>query len=101
MAVLRRFAEAYCREHHAAEPRRNVCRRCEELLDYAWNRLGHCPHDPKPMCKDCATQCYAEPYRSRMQRMMRFAVRHFLGRGRIDILLRGLKISGSKRSDKT
>lgn len=91
MVVLRKFVDVFCRRHHDSRPRPGLCEQCRELLDYARGRLERCPHDPKPMCKNCDTQCYAPPHKGRMREVMRYGARYFARRGRVDVLLRGLK----------
>ena len=91
MVVLRKFVDVFCRTHHHGRRPGELCGRCRALLDYARRRLSRCPHDPKPMCKDCETQCYREPYRGQMRRVMRFGAGYFARRCRLDVLLRGWK----------
>ena len=91
MGVLRRFVEVYCRKNHAARRSGDRCEQCTGLLEYARKKLERCPHDPKPMCKDCDTQCYRPPHKGLMKDVMKCAVKHYAMRGRLDVLLRGLK----------
>jgi hypothetical protein len=89
LRVLRRFAEVYCRAHHAAEGEA-LCQECRDLVAYARRRLERCPYDPKPKCKDCPTHCYKAAYRERVRAVMRYAGPYFVKRGRLDWLIRYL-----------
>jgi hypothetical protein len=89
--VLADFIAIFCRESHREEakdafPIRDdmlrdimcnnnleLCPDCRKLLNHGIAKLLLCPYDPKPMCKDCQTQCYAPGYRERIQEVMRFS----------------------------
>ena len=87
MKTLTRFVGVYCRKKHAAGGS-ELCSHCEDLLNYARQRLAKCPLDPKPACKNCPVHCYQPQYRARMREVMKFSGIHFVKRGRIDWLLR-------------
>lgn len=38
--VIGQMIEIFCRQHHQAG---NLCNDCKDLLEYALNRLEHCP----------------------------------------------------------
>lgn len=90
VAVLGKFISIYCLGKHAAREKRKVsgggklagyinalevelCDECSKLLLYAASKRIICPYDPKPACKECETHCYAEPNRSRIREVMRYA----------------------------
>lgn len=51
-----------------------ICSGCQELLDYAYDRLDRCPFGAKkPSCRRCLIHCYKPSMRRRMQEVMRFA----------------------------
>jgi len=105
--TLMRFVEVYCREKHVLEKspftfnkvdvkliRRKdlvLCRECTKLLRYGLTMRLKCPHDPKPMCKKCATQCYKGQYRSKIREIMKFSGIYLVKRGRLDMLYHYLK----------
>lgn len=61
----------YCRRK---EKNKSLCPACAGLLQYACNRLDHCPWGKrKPTCKHCVIHCYAPEMRERMREVMRFA----------------------------
>lgn len=51
-----------------------LCPHCEELLQYAFARLSHCPFaERKKTCKKCTVHCYRPEMRERMREVMRFS----------------------------
>jgi hypothetical protein len=62
----------YCRKRHAtAGP---LCGGCQELLDYALDRLRRCAFGPdKPRCAKCPIHCYRPTMRMQIQTVMRQA----------------------------
>ena len=103
--TLMRFVEIFCRENHngSREPftfrllglteieKREVllCPDCTRLLTYGLTMRLRCPHDPKPMCKKCETQCYKGEYKVAIREIMRFSGMFMIKRGRLDMLYRG------------
>lgn len=63
-----------------------LCRDCSRLLAYGLTMRLKCPHDPKPMCKKCETQCYHGEYKSRIREVMKFSGMALVKRGRLDLL---------------
>lgn len=101
------FVEIYCRENHTQEKtpftfnkinlktiRKKdlmICPECTKLLRYSLTMRLRCPHDPKPMCKKCTTQCYKGEYRSTIREIMKFSGIYLVKHGRLDILYHYLK----------
>ena len=102
--TLALFTALYCKKRHSApkhplnspdlpkllkKPERyRYCDDCRTLLLYAIERRMRCPLDPKPACRACPHNCYAESQRIAMRRIMGFAGPHLIRRGRIDLLWR-------------
>ena len=100
--TLMRFIEVYCRENHPGEKalfsyrkldmgeieKREIhlCPDCRKLLAYGLTMRLKCPHDPKPMCKKCETQCYHPDYRSKIREVMKFSGLYLIKHGRVDML---------------
>ena len=102
--VMRNFIAVFCRENHQMEKkevfpvedarlRRSLgdeelvlCQDCSRLLNHGIAKLLLCPYDPKPMCKKCATHCYAPGYREKMRQVMRFSGKYMIKHGRLDLL---------------
>jgi hypothetical protein len=100
--TLMKFAGIYCRENHPAEKapfsfklfdireiaKKEVplCQDCTRLLTYGLTMRLKCPHDPKPMCKKCETQCYHGDYKSKIREVMKFSGMYVVKRGRLDLL---------------
>jgi len=86
--TLSKFFQIYCSEKHTSQTQRdynvtykdltlkfqvNLCDECNNLLNYAIQRLQECPHDPKPRCRKCENPCYEKDKYKQMAKMMRFA----------------------------
>ena len=70
--TIRLMSEIYCTDHHGTA--RGLCAECEELFDYAMQRIDKCPfQDDKPTCAKCPIHCYKPAMRERVRRMMRHA----------------------------
>ncbi len=100
--TLMRFVGLFCRETHSGE--RNpfsfkpfdikgfekkeisLCPDCTRLLTYGLTMRLKCPHDPKPMCKKCETQCYHGEYKGKIREVMKFSGIFLVKHGRIDLL---------------
>lgn len=62
----------FCRGHHGSTG--TLCPECQELLDYAMQRLDRCPYqENKPTCARCPIHCYKPAMRDRIRRVMRYA----------------------------
>jgi hypothetical protein len=64
------------------------CAACQNLLNYALARRLHCPLDPKPACRECPRNCYAQKQRVAIREVMSFAGPYLVKRGRFDLLWR-------------
>lgn len=63
--------ELYCKDHHHSVG--GLCPECQELSDYAMNRLAHCKFgESKPTCGKCTVHCYKPDMRIRIQEIMRY-----------------------------
>lgn len=70
--TLRSMIWLYCQKKHSAEA--VLCPECQELLDYAVNRLQKCPYQQnKTTCAKCPTHCYKPEMRERIKQVMRFS----------------------------
>lgn len=62
----------YCKNHHPTTG--SLCPECQELSDYAMNRLTHCKFgEIKPTCGKCTVHCYKPEMRTRIQKIMRYS----------------------------
>ena len=100
--TLMKFVEIFCRESHDSErttfsfkrfdiediEKREIslCPDCTRLLTYGLTMRLKCPHDPKPMCKKCETQCYHDDYRANIREVMKFSAMYMVKHGRVDML---------------
>jgi len=102
-----KFVGVYCRENHDGEGapflfklfdvkeiERNeisLCPDCTRLLTYGLTMRLKCPHDPKPMCKKCETQCYHGDYKTKIREVMKFSGMYMIKHGRVDLLYHYLR----------
>ncbi len=105
--TLMKFVEIYCRESHGGEKapfsfklfdmkefekkETFLCSDCTRLLNYGLTMRLKCPHDPKPMCKKCETQCYHGDYKSKIREVMKFSGMYMVKHGRVDMLYHYLR----------
>jgi hypothetical protein len=62
----------YCQEMHMSSGM--LCTECEELQNYARNRLDNCPYEAgKTTCVNCPTHCYIQDMRKKILVVMRYA----------------------------
>ncbi len=101
--TLMKFVGIYCREDNHREERSPfffkplnmkeiegkeifLCKDCTRLLTYGLTMRLKCPHDPKPMCKKCKTQCYHGEYKEKIREVMKFSGMYMIKHGRLDML---------------
>jgi hypothetical protein len=100
--TLMKFVGIFCRENHNGEKtpflfklfdikkieKKDIflCPDCTRLLTYGLTMRMKCPHDPKPMCKKCETQCYHGEYKAKIREVMKFSGIHLIKHGRVDML---------------
>jgi hypothetical protein len=105
--ILMKFVGIFCRENHNGErtpfsfrlldiheiEKRKVllCSDCAKLLTYGLTMRLKCPHDPKPMCKKCETQCYHGEYKAKIREVMKFSGMYMVKHGRLDMLYHYLR----------
>ena len=70
--TIKSMIEIYCNSKHKHHD--GLCPDCNELLEYAKNKLKQCPFKAnKPACKDCKIHCYQKNYASRIIEVMKFS----------------------------
>jgi len=105
--ILMKFVSIFCRENHKVEKapfsfklfdvkgieRKEIslCPECSRLLAYGLTMRVKCPHDPKPMCKKCESQCYKGDYKERIREVMKFSGIYLVKHGRLDMLYHYLR----------
>ena len=71
-ATLGSMISLYCHAKHNTQV--GLCSECQDLLDYAGERLERCLFLPdKPVCARCPVHCYQGSYRERVREVMRFS----------------------------
>jgi len=71
LETVERMIEIYCRGKHAGTD--GLCVDCKTLLDYAVQKIGKCPQNPKPKCRDCKIHCFSIENRNRIKDVMRYS----------------------------
>ena len=62
----------YCRKKHGTK--KNLCRECEALSQYAMQRSDKCPFmETKTFCANCRVHCYKPEMREKIREVMRFS----------------------------
>jgi hypothetical protein len=105
--ILMKFVGIFCRESHDGEKTPfsfrlfdikdiekkeiSLCTNCKQLLTYGLTMRPKCPHDPKPMCKKCETQCYNGEFKTKIREVMKFSGMYLVKHGRLDMLYHYLR----------
>ncbi|MEA4900648.1 nitrous oxide-stimulated promoter family protein [Desulfitobacterium sp.] len=64
--------ELYCHNKH--HPQGILCEDCQNLLNYAQQRLEHCKFgEDKTVCGDCIVHCYKKEMREKIVGIMRYS----------------------------
>ncbi|MBN2638092.1 MAG: nitrous oxide-stimulated promoter family protein [Bacteroidales bacterium] len=71
--TVRKMMLIYCHHHHQTTGE-IICPDCNDLLNYANQRIEKCPFSPdKPTCKNCTVHCYAPKKQEAIKNVMRFS----------------------------
>ncbi len=71
--TIEKMTFLYCHAYHHS-PKGTLCNACQELMDYAFDRLRRCPfQENKPTCVNCTVHCYKPVMRENVRQMMRHA----------------------------
>ena len=100
--TLMKFIGIFCRKNHSGEnppfsfkimdikdiEKKEIplCPDCTRLLTYGLTMRMKCPHNPKPMCKKCETQCYHGDYKEKIREVMKFSGLYMIKHGRVDMV---------------
>ncbi len=66
--TVRAMIKIYCKKHHE-----QPCRKCSELIDYAYKKIDLCTQDPKPACSGCKIHCYNKNMKKKIKQVMRYS----------------------------
>lgn len=71
--VVSQMIELYCKKQHKSK-NGALCKDCQELKDYAWQRSEKCPFmETKTFCSNCKVHCYKPAMREKIREVMRFS----------------------------
>lgn len=63
----------YCKHKHKSL-NEQLCESCQQLHDYALQRLSKCPYgEEKPTCKKCPIHCYKPQMKQDIKEVMKYA----------------------------
>ncbi|MBQ9988063.1 MAG: nitrous oxide-stimulated promoter family protein [Erysipelotrichales bacterium] len=69
--LITEMISMYCKGEHQGK---ELCPRCEALLQYAYKRLDLCPFmATKTFCSKCKVHCYRDEYREQIKAVMRYS----------------------------
>jgi hypothetical protein len=86
--TLKKFFELHCKDKHTnqidqckqldynntmVDIKLELCSECIQLIQYSFDRLIECPHDPKPRCRTCPTPCYSKDKWKRVAKLMKYS----------------------------
>lgn len=72
-ATVRAMIYLYCHKNHHS-PNNQLCDECNELLQYAMQRLTMCRFgEEKTTCERCPKHCYRKDYKQQIKQVMRFS----------------------------
>lgn len=74
--VVSKMIAIHCRSAHRSDRYHGneLCGSCEELREYALQRLERCPFgEEKPTCGNCPIHCYKKDMRQKIKEAMRYA----------------------------
>jgi hypothetical protein len=70
-STIEAMIRIYCRDHHGTNE--NLCKECNQLLQYAFVRLKNCPfQEKKTTCGKCPIHCYKPGMRNKIREVMRY-----------------------------
>lgn len=70
--TINKMVKMYCSAMHNSN--KNLCFDCQELLDYAFQKIDKCLFGiEKPACSECTVHCYAKTNREKVRIIMRYA----------------------------
>ena len=70
--VVKLMIRIYCRKNH--KERAKLCGECENLLNYAKQRLDACKYgENKTYCGKCPTRCYKKEHADQIRQVMQFS----------------------------
>lgn len=69
--TIQRMIDQFCHDVHGGK---STCRDCQELGEYAQERLQKCPfQEGKTTCAQCPVHCYKADRRDEIRKVMRYA----------------------------
>lgn len=70
-ASVEKMIRLFCKLNHK---RNDLCADCEELKEYAFEKLQKCPLKEKKLsCKKCPIHCYSTDKKEKIREVMRFS----------------------------
>lgn len=72
--IVAQMIGLYCRGKKHSKSAGALCSECQELLDYARQRIQRCPRmEDKTFCSKCPVSCYSRKQSQRIREVMRYS----------------------------
>lgn len=86
--TLKKFYEVYCKGKHENQETKvynleykekkftlevNICKECQDNIEYSFERLDGCPHEIKPRCRKCPNPCYEKSRWKHTAKVMKYS----------------------------
>jgi hypothetical protein len=100
--TLKNFCEIYCKDKHENQELKEIyleyksktytlkldlCKPCQEVINYSFLKLQSCPHEIKPRCRKCPKPCYEKKQWKDIAKIMKYsAIKLSLGKIKSRIL---------------
>lgn len=88
ITTLYKFVHIYCKDNHLNQQKttqilkyknhtlsveKSLCKECNELIKYSFEKLQQCPHEIKPRCRKCPNSCYEKEQWKKVAKLMRYS----------------------------
>lgn len=71
-----KFIEKINYKNHILNIELDLCKDCNKLINYSFERLQNCPYDIKPRCRKCENPCYDKTHWKELSQVMRYTGIH-------------------------
>lgn len=83
--ILEKFFYRYCEDKHINQELKlynfkykdesfqtniSLCKDCQNLINYSFEKLNLCPHEEKPRCRKCPNPCYEKNEWKKLAKIM-------------------------------
>jgi len=70
--MVQAMVQIYCQNHH--QTKNSLCKKCNDLKDYAKDRLDNCRYqEKKPVCGVCGLKCYNAKFKDDSEKIFAYS----------------------------